>query len=102
MPASQDALDCEAAIIALKTRSIPVEEAVAQSLVALDWLRSQGATQFLFKYCSTFDSTAEGNIGPVAEALMQALGTDRTVFVPTFPGTGRRCSWGIFSSVTCC
>lgn len=94
MPAGHDTVDSDAGVIALKTRSIPAAEAVAQSLAALDWLRAQGATQILFKYCSTFDSTTKGNIGPVAEALMQALGTDRTVFVPTFPGTGRRVFMG--------
>src|SRR6185295_19262570 len=59
---------CEAGVVALKTRSIPPADAVAQSLSALEWLRTQGCTQFLFKYCSTFDSTHIGNIGPVAEA----------------------------------
>lgn len=89
-PHSADLLEeCDAGIVALKTRSIPLDEAVAQSLEALDWLRTQGAQQILFKYCSTFDSTAAGNIGPVAEALMKALGTDRTIFCPAFPETGR-------------
>ncbi|WP_138473071.1 3-oxo-tetronate kinase [Poseidonocella sp. HB161398] len=94
MPKGSDAVEGDAGVIALKTRSVPVAEAVAQSLAALDWLRAQGAAQILFKYCSTFDSTAEGNIGPVAEALMRALGTDRTVFVPSFPGAGRRVFMG--------
>ncbi|MEL6266371.1 MAG: four-carbon acid sugar kinase family protein, partial [Pseudomonadota bacterium] len=62
----------EAGVVALKSRSIPAAEAVAQSLAALDWLRAQGCTQIVFKYCSTFDSTPEGNIGPVAEALADA------------------------------
>src|ERR1700744_2738110 len=59
---------CEAGVVALKTRSIAAEDAVAQSLAALDWLKKQGCRQFLFKYCSTFDSTPEGNIGPVGSA----------------------------------
>lgn len=79
----------EAGIIALKSRSIPAPRAVAQSLAALDWLRAQGCTQFLFKYCSTFDSTPEGNIGPVASALADALDTDRVIVCPAFPSTGR-------------
>lgn len=79
----------EAGVVALKTRSIPAAEAVAQSLASLDWLRAQGCTQFLFKYCSTFDSTPEGNIGPVAVALADTLGTDRVIFCPAFPTTGR-------------
>ncbi len=51
-------------------------------------LRRAGARQFLFKYCSTFDSTEAGNIGPVTEALMQALEIDFTIACPAFPGTG--------------
>ena len=80
---------CEAGVISLKTRSIPVEEAVAQSLAALEWLRSQGCTQFVFKYCSTFDSTPAGNIGPVAEALANALDVKGVAACPSFPATGR-------------
>lgn len=81
--------DVEAGIVALKSRTIPPAEAVALSLAALDWLVNQGCRQFLFKYCSTFDSTPEGNIGPVIDALMQRLGTDRTIVCPAFPATGR-------------
>lgn len=79
----------EAGIVALKSRSVPVAEAVRLSLQALEWLRDQGCRQFLFKYCSTFDSTPQGNIGPVAEALADALAADRVIFCPAFPATGR-------------
>lgn len=79
----------EAGIVALKSRSMPREEAVSLSLRALDWLRAQGCRQFLFKYCSTFDSTPDGNIGPVAQALADALGADRVIFCPAFPANGR-------------
>ena len=81
--------DAEAVVIALKSRTIPVGEAVAMSLKALAWLRQAGARQILFKYCSTFDSTDEGNIGPVAEALLDALGSGFTLFCPAFPEAGR-------------
>ncbi|KAA5606319.1 four-carbon acid sugar kinase family protein [Roseospira marina] len=81
--------DVEAGVIALKTRSIPPAEAVRQSLAALAWLRDQGCEQIVFKYCSTFDSTPEGNIGPVAEALADALEADKVIVCPAFPGTGR-------------
>lgn len=81
--------EVEAGVVALKSRSIPPAEAVAQSLAALDWLRAQGCQQFLFKYCSTFDSTPDGNIGPVAEALAEALGARKVVVCPAFPGAGR-------------
>ncbi len=80
---------CEAGVVALKSRSIPAAEAVAQSLAALDWLLAQGARQILFKYCSTFDSTREGNIGPVALALSERLDARASVVCPVFPGTGR-------------
>ena len=81
--------DVEAGVVALKSRSIPVKDAVQQSLAALEWLKSQGCRQFFFKYCSTFDSTTEGNIGPVAEALAKALDADRVIVCPAFPGAGR-------------
>lgn len=80
---------CEAGVVALKTRSIPADEAVAQSLAALRWLRAQGCRQFLFKYCSTFDSTPAGNIGPVALALLDALNAPGAFVCPVFPATGR-------------
>ncbi len=84
-------VDC--VVIALKTRTIAPADAVAQSLQALRWLQSQGARQFYFKYCSTFDSwyqgDVRGNIGPVTEALMAALDTDFTIATPAFPDNGR-------------
>ncbi|MEM7732479.1 MAG: 3-oxo-tetronate kinase [Pseudomonadota bacterium] len=89
IPNTPAAPDVEAGVIALKSRSIPVQDAVAQSLAALKWLRAQGCTQFFFKYCSTFDSTPQGNIGPVADAMADALGADRVIVCPAFPGTGR-------------
>ena len=79
----------EAGIVALKTRSIAPADAVRQSLAALDWLRAQGCQQFFFKYCSTFDSTPQGNIGPVADALADALGANCVIVCPAFPGAGR-------------
>ncbi len=79
----------EAVVIALKTRTIAVEDAVSESLQALHWLRMQGAERILFKYCSTFDSTPQGNIGPVAEALAREVSAKQVLFVPSFPETGR-------------
>lgn len=81
--------DVDAVVVALKSRNLEPEEAINQSLEALDWLRAQGAQQIYFKYCSTFDSTPKGNIGPVTEALMDALGTDFTIATPAFPDNGR-------------
>ncbi|POX44037.1 3-oxo-tetronate kinase [Streptomyces sp. Ru72] len=86
---TQEAMDADAVVIALKSRTVPAGEAVEASLRALAWLRSAGAEQIYFKYCSTFDSTPAGNIGPVTEALMDALGTDFTVATPAFPDNGR-------------
>ena len=88
VPAGPADQACEAGVVALKSRTIPVGEAIAQSLQALDWLLAQGCRQILFKYCSTFDSTPEGNIGPVAEALLERLG-GMAVVCPVFPATGR-------------
>jgi uncharacterized protein YgbK (DUF1537 family) len=79
----------DAIVIALKTRSVAAAEAVAQSTEALRTLQHFGATRFFFKYCSTFDSTPAGNIGPVAETLLEALGAEQTIFSPAFPENGR-------------
>lgn len=81
--------EADCIIVALKSRSNPANEAVTMSLAALDWLRQQGAKQFYFKYCSTFDSTDQGNIGPVADAMLDAIGADFTVYNPAFPTNKR-------------
>jgi len=82
--------DPRALVVALKTRSIPPEQAVARSLEALDALLALGARAVVFKYCSTFDSTDDGNIGPVADALSERLGAAVTLHCPAFPANGRR------------
>lgn len=84
-----EAGDEDVAIIALKTRSVRAADAIAQSLAACEWLLAQGATQIVFKVCSTFDSTDQGNIGPVAEALADRLGESNVVVCPAFPENGR-------------
>ena len=81
--------DVDAVVVALKSRTIAAGEAVAQSLAALEWLKRAGCRQFYFKYCSTFDSTAQGNIGPVAEALLHALGANIAIACPAFPTNAR-------------
>ena len=81
--------DAEAAVVALKSRTAPRDDAIRDSLAALQWLRDQGAQQFIFKYCSTFDSTEHGNIGPVADALLDSLGESFTLVCPAFPAAGR-------------
>jgi uncharacterized protein YgbK (DUF1537 family) len=89
VPKAAAAAGAEAGVISLKTRSAPTQSAVEQSLKALAWLQQQGCRQFVFKYCSTFDSTREGNIGPVAEALADRLGVRGVVACPAFPAAGR-------------
>jgi uncharacterized protein YgbK (DUF1537 family) len=84
-----DLPEADAVIVALKSRTIAPGEAVAQSLAACDALLAVGTRQILFKYCSTFDSTEEGNIGPVAEALMKRLGAGFAIACPAFPTNGR-------------
>ena len=79
----------KAVVIALKSRTMKAEKAVSLSINALKWLRAAGAKQFLFKYCSTFDSTDQGNIGPVADALKAELGLKFTIVCPAFPENGR-------------
>ena len=87
--AGQPAPDAEAVVVALKSRTIPARDAIDQSLETCKWLQRNGAEQIFFKYCSTFDSTDEGNIGPVAEALLDALGEDFSIACPAFPVNGR-------------
>ncbi len=76
-------------VIAMKIRTNPVADAQAQAIKGLNWLREAGAQQFYWKYCSTFDSTAQGNIGPVAEAMMAQLDVQQTIYCPAFPENGR-------------
>jgi len=89
VPTGRPAPDADAIVVALKSRTNPAAEAVAQSLAALHWLQQAGCRQFLFKYCSTFDSTDEGNIGPVADALIDALGCGFAIACPAFPANNR-------------
>ena len=93
VPSTELAGDPDAVVVALKSRTTPVGEAISQSLEALRWLRARGARQIYFKYCSTFDSTPRGNIGPVTEALMDALAgepdADFTIATPAFPDNQR-------------
>src|SRR5690554_7736413 len=81
--------NADAIVVALKSRSTPASEAVASSLAALDWLQARSSRQIFFKYCSTFDSTDTGNIGPVSDALLEHLGGVMTVMVPALPVNGR-------------
>ena len=94
VPQEDETIAADAIVVALKSRTIPAADAVAQSLAALDWLRAQGCRQFVFKYCSTFDSTDAGNIGPVTDALLDVLCADDkasafTIACPAFPENGR-------------
>ena len=87
--ASDPVPDADAVVVALKSRTSPVAHAVSESLAALAWLRVAGCRQFFFKYCSTFDSTDRGNIGPVADALIAALGCGFALACPAFPANNR-------------
>ncbi len=82
-------IKADAVVISLKSRSCPAKQAVSNSLAALQWLQEKGCRQFYFKYCSTFDSTAKGNIGPVTDALLDALNEEFTVVCPSLPVNGR-------------
>lgn len=79
----------DAVVISLKSRSCPAGEAVRDSLAALAWFQARGCPRIYQKYCSTFDSTAAGNIGPVTDALLAALGQDFTLICPALPVNGR-------------
>lgn len=86
--------DFDAVVVALKSRSIAAKDAIDQSLAALKALQAAGCVRFFFKYCSTFDSTDAGNIGPVGDALMDALGTTQAIYCPAFPENGRTIFFG--------
>ncbi|MEM1045158.1 MAG: 3-oxo-tetronate kinase [Pseudomonadota bacterium] len=79
----------DAVVVALKSRTAPVDDAVSESLAALDWFERRDVRQVIFKYCSTFDSTPAGNIGPVADALLDRTGEEIAVIIPAFPENGR-------------
>lgn len=85
----QSSVDVDAGVVALKSRTIPVQDAVRQSLAACDWLLAQGAEQIIFKVCSTFDSTDAGNIGQVTQALAEHMGAKHVLVCPAFPANGR-------------
>ncbi len=87
--ANEPAPEAEAVVVALKSRTAPVAEAVAESVASWRWAAKAGAGQCYFKYCSTFDSTPQGNIGPVAEALMAETDAAQTIYCPAFPENGR-------------
>jgi len=88
-PAPATPLKADAVVIALKSRTVAATDAVRDALAALRWLQAAGVRQCYFKVCSTFDSTPQGNIGPVAEALLDALGGDIAITCPAFPENGR-------------
>ena len=94
-PGQELAEDCDAAVIALKSRSAPVGQAVRQSLEAFRWLEQAGACKLYFKYCSTFDSTPAGNIGPVADKMLEELGQPYTLLCPALPVNGRTVREGV-------
>lgn len=89
VPPADYPVEAEAIVVSLKSRSCPAGQAVADSLAALAWLQAHHCRQFYFKYCSTFDSTAQGNIGPVTDALLDALHETQTVISPALPVNGR-------------
>jgi len=80
---------CDAVVVGLKTRTSPVREAIRQSVMVREWLKQRGVDQLYFKYCSTFDSTGDGNIGPVADALLDAEHQVMTLVCPASPEHGR-------------
>jgi uncharacterized protein YgbK (DUF1537 family) len=86
--------DVDAVVVALKTRSIAAKDAIAESLDALKALQAAGCVRFFFKYCSTFDSTDKGNIGPVGDALLDALGGKQAIYCPAFPENARTIFFG--------
>ncbi len=94
VPEPDATVDADAVVVALKSRTAPLQDAISWSMDALEWLLAAGAQQIIFKYCSTFDSTPQGNIGPVADALRDRLSAGPTVICPAFPENGRTVEGG--------
>jgi uncharacterized protein YgbK (DUF1537 family) len=80
---------CDAVVIGLKIRTADRAEAVSQALDAYRWLEANRVPRVYYKYCSTFDSTDDGNIGPIGDALLTATGSQITVICPASPVHGR-------------
>ena len=95
IPESDLTVDADAVVIALKSRTAPVQTAVEDSLKAFAWLRRNGMERLYLKYCSTFDSTREGNIGPVVDAMLETLGQRFTILCPSLPVNGRVVKGGL-------
>ena len=93
--AEADITGCGAVVVALKSRSAETETAVRDSMAAAAWLLGKGAEKLYFKYCSTFDSTPRGNIGPVADMLMEMTGTGYTLLCPSLTENGRTVKDGV-------
>lgn len=89
VPHTASVPDADAVVVALKSRTSSATQAIQDSLAAWRWLKSANPKQCYFKYCSTFDSTPQGNIGPVAEALLAEMSADFTVVCPALPVNGR-------------
>ena len=87
--------DCDGVVIAQKSRTQETAGAVADSLAAVRWMKERGAKQIYFKYCSTFDSTPKGNIGPVTDAIMRELDVPGTLLCPALPANDRRVRGGV-------
>ncbi|KHT61831.1 membrane protein [Photobacterium gaetbulicola] len=94
IPVSEERYEADAIVVSLKSRSCITDQAIEDSLTALTWLKQQGCTHFYFKYCSTFDSTAQGNIGPVTDALLEELDQSFTLLCPSLPVNGRTVHYG--------
>ncbi|MDH2436446.1 four-carbon acid sugar kinase family protein [Pokkaliibacter sp. MBI-7] len=89
IPDAPVTVDAQAIVISLKIRSCPATQAVDTALQAHEWLHKAGCNRFYFKYCSTFDSTAAGNIGPVTDALLDACQQPLAIICPSLPVNGR-------------
>ncbi|MGL6200751.1 MAG: 3-oxo-tetronate kinase [Lachnospiraceae bacterium] len=75
----------DAVVIALKTRTQEKKAAVSESVCALNWLIDAGAEHLYSKYCSTFDSTPQGNIGPILDAALECTSTNSCIVCPALP-----------------
>jgi len=90
VPTSDQSLPpCDAAVVAMKIRTAPVERATEDVAAAHAWLKGQGVQHFYYKYCSTFDSTPRGNIGPITDLLLELTGMRTSVICPSSPVHGR-------------
>ncbi len=75
-------------IAAARSRTVGVDLALAEIAALHDALHRAGCTRIAYKACASFDSTAQGNIGPAADFLADRAGRRPVLMSAGFPRFG--------------